>query len=110
MATYEELRNLFHDSDTQNKAEAAVADIMVDVLEQQDTAANGYSDTDHDKRLKWAVNNAGHGIRSEAIKLLWLVLIKNEGLAVSAIQAATKDAFKTNMKPLFTEYAIQAGA
>ena len=69
MATYDELRGLLSD-DVLNKAENATADIISDILQGEDTAANGYDDTNHTQRAKWASENLGR-VRDEAGKLLW---------------------------------------
>jgi len=108
LATYNELRDLLSD-DVLNKAENATADVMADILQNEDTAANGYDDTNHSQRAKWASENLGR-VREEAKKLLWPVLVKNQGLTVEQIKSATLANFKTQIKLFIIEYTKVVGA
>ena len=108
MATYNELKALLTD-DTLNKAENATADIISDILQGEDTEANGYDDTNHTQRAKWASENLGR-VRDEAGKLLWPVLVKNQNLTVEQIEAASVGDFKTQMKLFIIEYTNVVGA
>ena len=108
MATYNELQALLTD-DTLNKAENATADIISDILQGEDTEANGYDDLNHAQRAKWASENLGR-VRDEAGKLLWPVLVKNQALTVEQIEAASVAAFKTQMKLFIIEYTNVMGA
>jgi len=110
MATYNELQALLTD-DTLNKAENATADIMSDILQGEDTKANGYDDVpeNHAARAKWASENLGR-VRSEAGKLLWPALVKNQKLTVGQIEAASVGDFKTQMKLFIIEYTNVVGA
>ena len=111
MATYTELFNLNKDTDIQNKAEMAMASIMTEILNNQDTAANGFDDVtaNHDKRVKWASESLSR-VRAESEKLLWPVLVANEGESVATIKAAPVSAFITNMKALIINYTNTMGA
>ena len=108
MATYNELKALLTD-DTLNKAENATADIIADILQGEDTLANGYDGTGHAVRAKWAAMNLGR-VREEAANLLWPVLVKNQALTVGQIQSASVEAFKTQMKLFIIEYTNVVGA
>jgi len=108
LATYNELRDLLSD-DVLNKAENATADVMADILQNEDTAANGYDDTNHDQRAKWASNSLGR-VREEAKKLLWPVLVKNQSLTKQQIKDATVANFKTQIKLFIVEYTNVVGA
>ena len=111
MATYTELFNLNKDTDIQNKAEMAMASIMTAILNNQDTAANGFDDVtaNHDKRVKWASESLSR-VRAEAQKILWPVLIENEEQSVATIKNAPVDSFVTFMKHYIVNYTNTMGA
>lgn len=86
MATYQELRSLFNDSDLMEKTEVAVV-----------VAANnlvGGTPTTAEKA--WIATVLANP-SAEASKALMNVLAANKGLAVSAIQGASDSALQTQV-------------
>lgn len=86
MATLLELRTLFDDSDLMNKTEAAIIIKAQDLLAGTPTAAD----------KAWA-NVALNAPLGEAVKAWRYVLAANNGLSVSAIQAASDNAIQTQV-------------
>jgi len=111
MATDQELYNLWKNSDIRVKCQSALGDIIIDILQNDDTDANGYDDvtTNHDLRQKWAVDNSAN-IVAESRVLLYYVLRKNQASTVSTIEAATTEQFKNNLKDLLLEWVEIKGA
>jgi hypothetical protein len=86
MATYQELRGLFADSDLQEKVEVALV-IAANTL-------NAGTPTTADKA--WIAHVIGN-TRGEAQKALKIVLAENSGASVATIQGATDAAIQTNV-------------
>jgi hypothetical protein len=86
MATYQELRGLFNDSDLMEKTEVAVVVAANDLV--------GGTPTTADKAwIAAALANPS----AEAQKALMNVLAANKGLSVAQIQNATDSALQTNV-------------
>lgn len=86
MATYQELRALFNDSDLQEKVEVAVIIGANNLITGTPTASE----------TNWAAT-AFSSTKQEANKALKAVLAENAGLTVAQIQAATDAAVQTNV-------------
>lgn len=86
MASYQELRGLFSDSDLMEKTEVAVVVAANNLVGGAPTAA---------EKAWIAAVFANPG--AEAQKALMNVLAANKGLAVSAIQSASDSALQTNV-------------
>lgn len=86
MATYQELRDLFDDSDLTEKVEVAVVIAANNLI--------GGTPTTNEKA--WAAT-AFANPNAEARKALMAVLAENSGLTVAQIQSATDAAVQTNV-------------
>lgn len=92
MASLQELRSLFNDSDLMEKVEAAV------VISAEDVVTTG-TPTAADKA--WATRVAENP-NSEARKALMFVLAANKGAAVATIQGAADTAIQTQVDTVRT--------
>lgn len=86
MATYQELRSLFNDSDLLEKVEVATVIAANDLLATTPTTA----------QKAWAAQVFASP-KTEAQKALMAVLAENSGLTVAQIQGATDTAVQTNV-------------
>lgn len=97
MATYQELRALFNDSDLAEKVEVAVAIAANTIASANDTAAPfDQAAGAHENRVRWAAA-AITGTPTEARRILKLVLAKNESATVAQIQNATDALIQGNV-------------
>lgn len=86
MATYQELRGLFSDSDLNEKVEVAVIIAANNLIGGTPTTA----------QKAWAAT-AFSSPKSEASKALMAVLAENSGATVAQIQSATDASVQTNV-------------
>ena len=92
-----ELRNAYNDSSIINTCEVAVYKVASNILSESTSA------TYHAERWDWA-KNALNNPRSEAKKLLSLVLIENESLTLEQIHSATLNSFVNNINDIIDGY------
>ncbi len=97
MATYIELRNLFTDTDLNNKIEVAIA-IAAEMVASgnDDVAPFDQTAGAHDNRVRWAAA-AITNTAVEAKRILKLVLAKNSNFSVAQIQGASDSAIQSNV-------------
>jgi len=89
MATYQELRSLFNDSDMMEKMDVAVVIAANNLITGTETAAD-----------KAWISSVLANPRPEAEKAMLVVLAENSGLEVSAIQSATDSAIQNNVNTI----------
>ena len=90
MAAYEDLRQLFGDSDLQNKTDVAVI-ISAETIRTEDAGT-----TNHVKRLLWA-KAAFSNPRGKSDEMLMALLASNSTATVEAIQGVTDAALQAKV-------------
>ena len=97
MATYQELRGLFGDSDLTEKIEVAVA-IASNTIAAGDDDSAPFDQTAgaHDNRVRWAAA-AITNTRNEALRIQKLVIADNAALTTVQILGASDSAIQSNV-------------
>ena len=90
MATYQELFDLYNNSELLDKVTVAVAVAAETVMNESDTVTN------HTNRFIWA-RTAMENPRGEANKFMMVVLAANKSAAKTDIQSATDTQIQNNV-------------
>jgi len=100
MATLNELRQLFSNSDLRNRIESACIKAAYEVLTEDATTEN------HAQRQKWAVQ-AFSDPRGTAKKMLMVALAANAGADVAGITGASDGEIETAVSNAIELFALQ---
>lgn len=90
MATYVELRNLFHHGDLRNKVEIACIIVAEEIRTEVDTIDN------HANRVIWA-RQTFEDSRNQAAKMMMAILAANKDATTTQILAASDTAIQTQV-------------
>jgi len=99
MATLQELRGLFNDSDLMEKVEAATVISANDLISGTPTV----------DEQKWAAAVFG-GPRQESKKAMLAIIAENNGLSTSAILGASDGAIKTQVSDVVSTLVVAHAA